>query len=459
MGRSHDRGTASEGEGAPPLTLSARDVKVLMIGMNRQVAGRRSLRAALFCTGLGLASCGGVDAPFSDGSPLVVDSAGIRIVQHPAAAPGPDRSWTVDASPRVRIGAVTGAEAELLANVRHATVLPDGRIVIANGRPIEVRVFSPDGQHLATFGRVGEGPGEFTVNGVTGLHSLEGDTLAIENGGRGVHFFSPQGTLLRTIPGPAQAGVVSSETASWLGGGAYVVSQPARPTADSPPTTGVYAPPVNFVVWSEAAGPRTLGTFDGVVQFRPAGGPPGTPNLALPSPFNRRIRHAAGEDRFHVGDQANYAISQFTYDGRVAQIIRRAYEPIAIPEAERASARARVRDGPLFRIPGMPPAMLQQLEEEIEAMPLPETYPAFDELREDRTGSLWVRRLPALGEHGSHAWDVFGPDGALMATLEVPSVARILEIGHDYILAVSEGEFDVEYVHLYALSRGQTDRD
>jgi hypothetical protein len=421
----------------------------------KEAAARRSLAAALSCAGLGLVACGTGDAPSSAGTPQVTDSAGVRIVQHPTTAPGGGHAWTLGETPRTRIGAVSGAEAELLANVRHATVLSDGRIVIANGRPIEVRVFGPDGRHLTTFGRIGEGPGEFGVNGISGLRALEGDTLAIENGGRGVHFFSADGALLRSIPGPAQAGVRSSETASWLGGDSYLVSQPVPSPSGGPATTGVYAPPVNFVVWSEPTGVRTLGTFDGVVQFRPAGGPPGAPNLALPSPFNRRIAHAAGADRFHVGDQAAYEISAYTFDGRLTRIIRRGYDPVPIPQSELDAARARVREGPLFRIPAMPPAMLQHLEQQVEAMPLPESFPAFDQLMEDRAGNLWVRRLPPQEEGRRHEWEVFGADGALQATVRVPSAARILEIGHDYIVALSRGEYDVEYVHLYELSRGR----
>lgn len=423
---------------------------------------RRSTRRSVFCVALsclgpGLVACGSADAPPSGWTPQVQDSAGVRIVEIPLSAPGAGHAWTVGETPRTRIGAATGAEAELLANVRHGTVLSDGRIVIANGQPIEARVFGPDGRHLTTFGRMGEGPGEFGVNGISGLHALGGDTLAVENGGRGVHFFSPDGALLLSIPGPAQAGVGSSETASWLGGGSYLVTQPGSSPSAGPPASGVYAPPTRYVVWSEETGPRTLGTFDGVVQFRPAGGPPGTPNIALPSPFGRRVVHAAGTERFYAGDMAGYVISAFTYDGQLTRIVRRAYEPIPVSEAERVAARERARAGPLFRIPALPAAMIEQLERQLEAMPLPETFPAFDELLEDRSGHLWVRRVhPEAGADAqpvAQHWEVFGPDGVLQATVEVPPVARVLEIGEDYILAVSRGAYDVESVELYELRR------
>ena len=38
---------------------------------------------------------------------------------------------------------------------------PDGDVFVADGRNLEVRVFGLDGAHRRTFGRAGEGPGEF----------------------------------------------------------------------------------------------------------------------------------------------------------------------------------------------------------------------------------------------------------------------------------------------------------
>jgi len=423
-----------------------------------QLSGRLSLIAALAAALPGLGACGLADAPSSD-SPLplrVLDSAGVRIVENPVTHPGPGFVWAVSEMPRTRIGEPTGDEAELFANVRHGTVLSDGRIVIANGRPIEVRVFSPVGDHVTTFGRMGDGPGEFSLNGITGLRAISGDTLAIGNGGFGVHFFSPEGALLQSIPGPGQAGVGASQTASWLGGASFLVTQPGSSPSGEPPGTGVYAPSVNYLLWSEELGPQSVGTFDGVVQFRLAGGPPGVPSVSLPSPFNRRIAYAVGAEQFYIGDQTEYVISVYTPDGRMTQIVRKAYEPIAVPEPERESARDRARSGPLFRTPAMPAAMLQHLEQQVEAMPIPEVFPAFDALAEDRLGRLWVRRIQPQMAAETQQWEVFGPDGALQATVRVPSVDRILEFGPDYILAVSRGEFDVESVHLYELTRGST---
>jgi len=53
----------------------------------------------------------------------------------------------------------------------------EGNIYLLDGQLSEVQVFDPDGQHLRTMGRSGEGPGEF-VNG-TDMFWAPGDQLAV----------------------------------------------------------------------------------------------------------------------------------------------------------------------------------------------------------------------------------------------------------------------------------------
>ena len=70
--------------------------------------------------------------------------------------------------------------------VTDATRLPDGGIVIANAGSSELRVFNPDGSHSATWGRRGEGPGEFTTGSPAAVARWPGDSIAAPNrwGGR-----------------------------------------------------------------------------------------------------------------------------------------------------------------------------------------------------------------------------------------------------------------------------------
>lgn len=80
---------------------------------------------------------------------------------------------------RTRIGTPGSANATgpaVFGRISSVTMSRDGVIYVADGQANEVRTFSVEGRHLGTFGREGEGPGEFGA-----LYSLGwlGDTLAV----------------------------------------------------------------------------------------------------------------------------------------------------------------------------------------------------------------------------------------------------------------------------------------
>jgi DNA-binding beta-propeller fold protein YncE len=55
-------------------------------------------------------------------------------------------------------------------------IAPDGNIYVANASPSTIEVFSPDGEHLESWGEAGEGPGQFTFSyGRFSLADLEFD--------------------------------------------------------------------------------------------------------------------------------------------------------------------------------------------------------------------------------------------------------------------------------------------
>ena len=60
----------------------------------------------------------------------------------------------------LRIGSVDGT-CDTFGHVTSLAVDGDGRIYVADRQANEIRVFSPDGECVRTFGRSGEGPGEF----------------------------------------------------------------------------------------------------------------------------------------------------------------------------------------------------------------------------------------------------------------------------------------------------------
>lgn len=126
------------------------------------------------------------------------DSAGIRIVENARPPDGSRLPWRIGPEPIVTIGAVEGEEPYLLDRAGDATRLSDGRIVVANGGTSELRVFDAAGNHLATWGGRGEGPGEFRELGR--VERWRGDSIIAWYAPRlGMSIFDSAGNHGRTL--------------------------------------------------------------------------------------------------------------------------------------------------------------------------------------------------------------------------------------------------------------------
>lgn len=102
------------------------------------------------------------------------DSAGITIVHSQPA--NSDATCTISAEPAVVIGDDESDENQWFARVGDAARMSDGSIVAVDRGTNQIRVYDPDGRHLRTMGRQGEGPGEFE-NGPFQMWIAAGDTI------------------------------------------------------------------------------------------------------------------------------------------------------------------------------------------------------------------------------------------------------------------------------------------
>lgn len=92
-------------------------------------------------------------------------------------------------------GAGEDPQDELL-RVRSVLRLADGRLVVANGKPLEVRSFGSDGSRIATLGRQGGGPGEYQYG--ARVRQWQGDSVVLLSlGTRQWILYGLDGTLVR----------------------------------------------------------------------------------------------------------------------------------------------------------------------------------------------------------------------------------------------------------------------
>jgi hypothetical protein len=73
-----------------------------------------------------------------------------------------------------------------------------GSVYVLDRMNFNVKIFDPSGRHLRTFGRKGQGPGEFEYPYTLSLNQTSGE-LALHELGDGITYFNTDGTFLRHV--------------------------------------------------------------------------------------------------------------------------------------------------------------------------------------------------------------------------------------------------------------------
>ena len=304
---------------------------------------------------------------------------------------------------------------------------------MAEGLAAEIRVFDDDGAHLRTFGRRGEGPGEFA--NLWTIAELPGDTIvAIDPRGGRVSLFTSSGTFARSFPIPRLPGASAPNVIGWLDDGTLLIDarsrSPSRDTRDQS---------THFLYAVDRDG-EVLGTLGEL-----AGQQLGRNGYAMG--FSGRAEFAAGGNLAWYGHSSRFELVGHNRSGSVRRIVRVDRVPRAVTQAEIDESRAAAEES----LRGMSgPAV-----ERIRATEFASTHPVHDRILSDEAGNLWVERYPsdAVEDSGTREWDIFDDEGRLIGYLATPGDFRITWIGAQFVLGVHSDPLGVETVRMYRLDR------
>ena len=405
------------------------------------------MKPSLCLTILALATlaCGDPQSPNGRSPALaaaVRDSADIRIVENSRPPSESRLDWRVGTEPAVSIGAREGEGPYMLHRAGDAFILSDGRIVVANMGSHELRVFDASGTHVATWGRRGEGPGEF--NPFVQAHRWRGDSvLALYSPANHLSVLDSEGNFGRAFTLARDDSFFQVEAV--LPAGAILSSDWLPRSLDD----GLIRPEDTYRV-KDAEGDELslLGSFPGTEWFNFWDG---TRGWGTAIPHAHRISAFAWGDLVAIAPNDTYEIRVFGLDGTLKRIVRRDHDLVA---STAAHMDAEIEDRVARRPEEERAEWRRELREDFQQIPLPETFPAFAAATADLVDHLWVREYELPGEGGANpVWTVFNPEGRVLGFVETPAGLDIYEIGEDYILGLATDDLGVEYIQVWALER------
>jgi len=319
---------------------------------------------------------------------------------------GPPR---VDLKEVQTLGCEQCAGAEQLGRIQDISVSPYGDVYVANYYAPFIRVWSPDGTLRASFGRQGEGPGEFH-SGVLDLFSTEdGKLLVLDSRQRRLSSFNAQGKLVGTmsLEGPYITAAAFSEVENAMYGAVRVggsngcrISQvrrwPIRGIGEATVVTELPDAPVPRLLNCPAV-VYNMDTF-------PRGG----------------FGVAFGYD--------DYVLLRFNAVGTLEYRAVRDVARVPRTKEELDAERRRIK-----RIAG----------DLLDAEPDPRrSHFTGDSLRFDSAGRAWIRT--ERGGEGETVFDIFAPGGSYMGEVVLPITVKSpgtgFELAGSYLLTISVDE-------------------
>lgn len=389
---------------------------------------RRAARVARVAAALALSTtavaCGDVGGRGGRGGSIDTLADGAVRVSNPARGLWDEgEAWSLVED--LRLGTVEGDGPELFGRISDLEVDAGGRIYVLDSQTSEVRIFGPDGTHVGTFGRPGEGPGELK------------QPRGIEFGPAGHVWIADLGNQRYTVID--STGALIEERRRFTGGN--VVPWPGTILADGRVID------VDLVSTDEGLERLyTLHSPDGTlldtVPMPSYDGPSFThtsesSRISANVPFSPRLERAWDPTGgIWAGVPEEYRVVHTELTGDTTLILEREYEPVPVTGAE---ADAAIENMEWFTSQGG----------RVDRSRIPDEHPAYRGLHPDREGYLWV--VPTTPREGEVTadnlyaprpsdFDVFDPAGRYLGRMRsvVPLARPIITGSHVYGLTTDE---------------------
>lgn len=334
-------------------------------------------------------------------------------------------------------------------------MLADGSIAVADVAASRILLFDGAGRLMRSLGRRGDGPGEMRRLG--SLTVISGDTLVtFDPGLRRLSYWHPQGGFARSV-NLADGGSLDSwpsEAYAWRDTMIVVLQLSTTPLDSIPPGNGIRKWPVRaHLTLRDRTGALVASSpsFDGMYS-----GVDGRGDIRLP--FSSRPFVAAARDRLWFGSGASFTLASLdsSFAPRAELRWRSLDEPLKPDEVDsvRNEARALLAE----RLP--PGRVAQAFANAFAPEILPRSRPSIGRVLVDPLDRIWVERFEPtrLGtslQTPGDRWTILTRDGAAVASLRLPRLARLEDVRGDQAVVVLRDSLDVQTVAVFSVGRSR----
>ena len=361
------------------------------------------------------------------------DSAGVEIVTSDPSLS--DAVCTLGDEPVFRVGDDESNEATWFSTIRGMGRLSDGSVAVLDRASAEIRIFDPDGRHVRSMGRRGEGPGEF--RSAWKLWVLPGDTLwAGDYRPWRYNVFTRDGEWVRAVQMKPVYGNPSRR-------GGVLDNGVSVNTVERHPVPRDFGTPDTVVVEVHGPDGERLATLGRILHT--TYGPHGMYQI-----FTASALVEAGGSTIALGRTTETEVRLLDDELRVRRILRWSDSD---RDVRGADVRA-WRDDYIERRGGRDSPDWRPLDEEVVSgeVPAADVFPAFSYVEIGRDGRVWVLPYRKPREE-RRRWMGFDPDGGFLCHLENSHTGLVTyEFGADYWLGTHTDELGVETVVVHELT-------
>jgi hypothetical protein len=372
--------------------------------------------------------------------PVVRDSVGITIVENLGPAWTRTSRWRLAGSPSMSLGEPADPN-YAFSRVVGAARLQNGSIVVANGGTQELRWYDRAGSFQTSVGG-----GTFT--NIEWIGQFESNTIVVfDFGNLRLSSFGLDGELKETGDLVVTFQASPSSVKGIFSDSAVLAIRDVRSWAPVMIRSGdvrdglVRGPAAAFRYDINGNFINSLGSYQGAERIFTRGR---TNIVRVTSrPFGRNAVFAVSGDRYYVGMQDRFEIEVHNPHGDLSAILRLARESVPVTDAD-------VNRYKLSRLAGVHERERADRQNQLDALPFPETMPAYGAIITDSEGNLWVPDYRPFGDEPVR-WTVFDSQNRMLGTVETSQDLTVQEIGSDYVVGTYTDEDDQVSVRLYEL--------